>query len=90
MEGTEGTTQDLTAGMTEGSRYRKLALCTLALLAVHVTQGLARQPITWPVVVLDGLVVLAFVAGNVLARLADALAVQRAVERVQQMAAGGR
>lgn len=51
---------------TEGSRFRKLALCVLALIAIHVTQIYAKEPITMQVVFIDSIVVLSFVASNVL------------------------
>jgi len=75
--------------LTERSRYRKLSLCVLAILAVHLVQWAAHQPITWPVVAVDSVVVVAFVAGNVLSKLANATAVQRAVQRLQNLVAGG-
>ena len=75
--------------LTERSRYRKLSLCMAVALTAHVVQYLAKQPVTWPLVALDAIIVVAFVAGNVLARLANATAVQQAVQRLQGLVGGG-
>lgn len=51
---------------TESSRFRKLGLSVLALLLIHFTQYMSGGEITWPIVVVDSVIVLAFVSSNVL------------------------
>lgn len=86
----ENTQQLPPVELTERSRYRKLGLCMAVALTAHVVQYLAGAPVTWPLVVLDSIVVVAFVAGNVLARLANATAVQNAVRKLQDLVNGGK
>jgi len=67
------------------SRYRKLFLCTLALLLVHTTQIIASKEVTWPVVAVDSVVVLAFVSSNVLNKLVESEVVKAAINKVKSV-----
>jgi hypothetical protein len=72
--------------LTAGSRFRKLGLCVLAVVAVTAVQVKAAEPVTWPLVAVLGIIVVAFVAGNVLARLADSTVVSKAVQALADKA----
>lgn len=66
---------------TESSRYRKLVLCLAALVAVHHTQVHNQGGITWPVVVVDSIIVLSYVSSDVLVKVikSEAFAKAKAV-----------
>lgn len=61
---TEGT--ELSVEESSQARFRKLGLCILSLGAVHFTQIKAGQPVTWPIVAIDAIIVIGFVSADTL------------------------